>query len=159
MEIYRGDIFEYEVKGEARRALIVSANFRNGGRYLSVIILTDEPKGNVNVPITCIDGMYYADCGMVAFAQSDRFMDFLKTATDEEMAQIDEGIAKCLGMEQKVVEVPVEQEVIKPIAEVTLDSEMASEIGELNKLLCEANAKAEIFENLYKELLSNVIKG
>lgn len=160
MEIYRGDIFEYEVKGESKNALVVSANFRNKNRFISIIVLTDEPKGEINVPINLTDGTYYADCAMIAFASKERFISFKKVATEKEMKQVSEGIARCLGLEQmvieKVVEVPVEKvvEIEKPVS-----NEAIEECGILQEKVTTWKAKAEIFENLYKELLTNVMKG
>ncbi len=156
MEIYRGDIFKYEVKGEEKNALIVSADFRNNSRFVSVIVLTDEPKGEVNVPINLKDGTYYADCGMVAFASRERFIEFKELASDEEMKQISEGIAKCLGLKQtvieKVVEVPVEITREVPVAAV-------EECGILEEQVATWKTKAEVFENLCRELVERVIKG
>lgn len=48
MEIYRGDLFNYEMRNsdETKVALIVSADFRNTEKFINVIILTEEQKGN-----------------------------------------------------------------------------------------------------------------
>ena len=85
MEFKRGEIFEYAVKDDIKKAVVVSADFRKKDHMLSIIVLTDEPKGSVCVPITTGGGIMYADCAMVAFAQHDRFgMYFRTTRNDEE---------------------------------------------------------------------------
>lgn len=158
MRFQRGEIFEYEMKDryETKKALVVSANFRAGGRYISIIVMTDEPKGEVSVPIVC-QGMMYADCGMVSFATDDRLGNYIRSASAEEMAQIDEGIARCLGIEQKTVEVPVEK-----IVEVTQPPMVLPEANEgtvefFSEELATAKAEAKIFKDLYEKLLAKVM--
>lgn len=156
MEFKRGEIFEYEMKDryETKKALVVSADFRSGDRYINVIVLTDEPKGNINVPINC-QGMMYADCGMVSFATNDRLLDYIRTATAEEMSQIDAGIAKCLGIEQKTVEVPVEKVVEVP---VQVSAQYPSETHlKTAEALAKARTEAGIYKNLYEQLLAKVM--
>jgi len=158
MEYKRGEIYEYEMvnRAETKEALVVSADFRAGNRYLNIIVLTDEPKGEINVPIVC-GGMMYADCGMVSFATNDRFGEFVRTARAEEMAQIDEGIAKCLGIEQKVVEKVVEVPTIpvEALMEVTPDG-FRCDI-EAAEELAAAKAEANVYKNLYEQLLAKMI--
>lgn len=158
MEFCRGEIFEYEHMGSGviKKALVVAADFRKNDRFISIIILTDEPKGKINVPINC-QGIMYADCGMVSFATNDRLMDYIRTATADEMAQIDEGIAKCLGLEQKTVEVPVEK-----VVEVTPPPMVLPEVHEgtvefFSEELATAKAEAKIFKDLYEKLLEKVM--
>ena len=110
---------------------------------LSIIVLADEPKGSESVPITTGSGIMYADCCMVAFAQHDRFGNYLRTVKNDEMAKIDEGVAKCLGFEQKVVEKLVE---VTPPPMVLPSEELAT-----------AKAEAKIFKDLYEKLLAKVV--
>lgn len=158
MEFNRGEIFEYEEVGRmtTRKALILSADFRSNDRWHSVILLTEEPKGKINAQIIC-EGMMYADCGMVSFASADRLGRYIRTATAEEMAQIDECVAKCLGIEQKTVEVPVEK-----IVEVTPQPMILPEANEgavefFSEELATAKAEAKIFKDLYEKLLAKVM--
>jgi len=160
MEFKRGEIFEYEMKDryETKKALVVSADFRSGDRYINVIILTDEPKGNINVPINC-QGMMYADCGMVSFATNDRLLDYIRTATAEEMAQIDEGIAKCLGIERVDVGMPcgkIAEAVAPIIAEPVMPISQPS-VEFFSEELATAKAEAKIFKDLYENLLAKVM--
>ena len=152
MEFKRGEIFEYAVKDDTRKAMVVSADFRKKDHMLSIIVLTDEQKGSVCVPITTGSGIMYADCGMVAFAQSDRFGNYLRTVKQAEMDQIDEGIAKCLGIEQQVRIVKSEAvpEIITPIiAEPSVEC--------FSEELATAKAEAKIFKDLYEKLLAKVM--
>lgn len=148
LEFNRGEIFEYEEvnRNTFRKALIISADFRAGERSQSVILLAEEPKGEINVPIVC-EGMMYADCGRVSFAMADRIGRFIRKATAEEMAQIDEGVAKCLGIKQKTVEVPVQVSAQYP-SETHLKSA---------EMLARARTEAGIYKNLYEQLLEKVM--
>ena len=149
MEFKRGEIYEYAVKDETKKALVISADFRKKDYFLSVIVLTDEPKGSVCVPITTGGGIMYADCGMVGFAQYDRFGCYLRTVQQAEMDQVDEGVAKCLGLEQKVVK--------ELIAEVTPPPVMLKAEEESSEELATAKAEAKIYKDLYERLLAKVM--
>lgn len=162
MGFRRGEIFEYEMKDRSENAiaLVVSADFRANDRFLSVIVLKDEPKGKVNVPIRC-NAMMYADCGMVAFADSDRMLNFIRIATEEEMQQIDEGIAKCLGIEQQVS--IVESEAVPETPKKTGFEEFkeiylkTSEKVQQMEDIATAKAEANVYKNLYEQLLEKVM--
>lgn len=149
MAFNRGEIFEYEMvnRNEVKKALVVSADFRRNERHISIIVLNDEPKGQVNVPIVC-QGKMYADCGMVSFATNDRLGDFIRKATETEMAQIDEGIAKCLGIEQKTVVETIKKEV--PVPAPTVPKSVFEE-------LAITKAEANIYKNLYEQLLAKML--
>lgn len=153
MEFKRGEIFEYEQvgRGEIRKALIVSADFRSKDRYLNAILLTEEPKGNINVPIVC-EGMMYADCGMVSFVSNDRLENFIRRATDTEMQEVEKGIAKCLGIELKM-----HSEQFKENTELTLYVPRESKAEAFSEELTEAKAEAKIYKNLYEKLLAKVM--
>jgi len=152
MEFKRGEIFEYEQlgRGEIRKALIVSADFRSKDRYLNAILLTEEPKGNINVPIVC-EGMMYADCGMVSFVSNDRLDNFIRRATDAEMQEIEKDIAKCLGIELKMHsdELLVESTPLLPAQESTVEF--------FSEELAELKTEAKIYKNLYENLLAKVM--
>lgn len=149
MEFKRGEVFEYETNsGEIKSALVVSADFRAESNYINIIMLTDAPKGDVNVPIRTSGGMMYADCGMVSFAHAFRMGQFLRVTTDDEMAQIDEGICKCLGLESKTIEVPVEKVVEVTPSPVQYSEELAT-----------AKAEANVYKGLYERLLVTMMGG
>lgn len=144
MEYKRGEIFEYNANGnDGRKALVVSADFRSAGRYLSVIVLSDEIKGENMIPVVC-GGQMYADCGMVSFATNERLGSYIRTASAKEMQQIDEGICRCLGLEQKTVEVPA------PVA-----YESSAEL--LFEDLATAKAEAKVYKELYEKLFEKMI--
>lgn len=153
MDYKRGEIFEIEMNNrpDTKKALVVSADFRSGENYLNVIVLTDEPKGNVNVPIVC-EGKMYADCGMVSFITSNRLLRFIRKAREDEMNQIDEGIAKCLGLEMKDVGLPTES-----IAKIVAPMIVEPSVEVFSEELATAKAEANIYKDLYEKLLAKVM--
>lgn len=160
MEFNRGEIFEYELAGrsERKKALVVSADFRSEERYINIIVLIDEPKGQINVPIVC-EGMMWADCGMVSFATNDRLGNFIKRATDAEMKQVDEGIIRSLGLEHKLVEVEKIVEVpVEKVVEVPVQIPGARPVPDELEYAA-AKAEANVYKNLYEQLLARMIGG
>ena len=160
MEFNRGEIFEYEEVGREtyRKALIISAEFRANDRFQSVILLTEEPKGEINVPIVC-EGMMYADCGMVSFATVNRIGRYIRTATAAEMAQIDECVAKCLGIERVDVGMPLGSiaEAVEPIIAEDATPISKPSVTFFSEELATAKAEAKIFKDLYENLLAKVM--
>lgn len=155
MEYNRGEIFEYSTNNyDKKKALILSADFRKESRFISILVLQDEPKGIVNVPITTSSGIMYADCGLVSFCTNERLGDFLRVTTGKEMEQIDEGIAKCLGIERKTVEVPVAKTLELP---AKVEYEKVVEVADNTAELAAAKAEANVYKDLYEKLLAKMI--
>lgn len=100
MEYKRGEMYWIRFSnGESKKAVIVSADERAGNDMLNTLILAEEPKGALNVPIVC-GGKMYADCGMVSFIYRGRIDNYIRTATEEEMQEIDAGIIMALGLDK-----------------------------------------------------------
>ena len=150
----RGEIFEYEMRdrGDTKMALVVSADFRANDRFINIILLNENPVSEVTVPIVC-RGQMYADCGMVSYAHTDRMLDFVRKATDEEMAQIDEGILECLGLERK--ELPEAK--IPEFKEIALMPMQEPKVEIHSEELATAKAEANIYKGLYEQLFHKMI--
>ncbi len=152
----RGEIFEYEMRDRAdvKMALVVSADFRANDRFVNIIILNENQVGEVTVPIVC-RGQMYADCGMVSFAHTDRMLDFVRKATDEEMTKIDAGIMECLGLERNDISIPTVSvaETLKPM----LVNEAEPKVEIFSEELATAKAEASIYKGLYEKLLEKVV--
>lgn len=158
MEYNRGEIYEYEMNNNMgiKKALIVSANFRNGYGYLNIIVLTDEEKRDAyTVPIVCT-GMMYADCAMVSFGRKHQLGNYIRTATDAEMKQIDEGIAKCLGIEIEPVYMDSNEEIERLQHELKKCNNIIPVCDNTEELM-QAKAEAGIYKNLYEQLLAKMI--
>ena len=152
MEYKRGDIVWYETYGgKLKQALLVSGDYRRNNLYQSIICLTEEPKTEDSVPIVC-GALMYVDCGMVSFAPLDRINAYIRTASDEEMAQVDAVLAKNLGIEQKTVE-----KVVKTQADTVAVVETKIELAKASEELMQAKAEAGIYKNLYERLLEKLV--
>lgn len=164
MEFNRGEIFEYETfKNENRKALIVSADSRKNNEIQSVILLIDEPKTDKAIPVVC-EGMMYAECDLISFVRSDRLINFIRVAREEEMAKVDAGIAQALGIEQEKTEIVIEKRsepvefTIEKNKPVIFDPKPAS-VEVFSEELIKAQTEAETYKNLYDQLLSKVLNG
>lgn len=148
MEFKRGEIFQYKIGSEYREALVVSADYRANDNILNIIVLDDEARRD-SVQIVC-RGIKYADCSFISYGYANSFGAFIRKATELEMEEIDEGIAKSLGIpatrvEEKIVEVE------KPSWAEPVEDFVANE--ELTK----AKAEAEIYKDLYEKLLAKML--
>lgn len=81
MGFNRGEVYEYETAGGIRNALIVSANSRANDRYINIILLNDERRGD-SCPITMVGGVMYANCSMITLTTSDKILGFIKTVKE-----------------------------------------------------------------------------
>lgn len=97
----RGEIYEYiSASGISKNALIVANNDRIDDMYISIIVLHDNPAGEYSVPVVC-GTQKYARCNTVSYADRRNLYGFIKKATDDEMYNVDCGIIKALGIENK----------------------------------------------------------
>ena len=153
MSVLKGEIYEYDMQnGNTRFAIVISSNERSNDRYLSVILLTEEEKSKYSVPVIC-KGKMHCDCAAISFCYSDRLVEFIRQATDDEMKKIDEMLLKSLGInsQEKVVEKTVE--VVK---EVSVDGHEQYPT-EADLIRAEALAKARTEANIYKDLYENLL--
>lgn len=95
----RGDIYTVELKNMSteRKVLVIGNDCRKTDRWISVLILQDEEKGKNVVPIVAGSAMY-VDCDRVTYIDRNNVLNFVRSATDEEMARIDEAICESLGI-------------------------------------------------------------
>ena len=96
MEYKRGEIFKYNTTGGEREILIVSSNERCEGYYLNALFLNDNASGNY-VQIVCGD-LRYVDCDKVSLVTASNMGEYIRTATEAEMLQVDNGIIDSLGL-------------------------------------------------------------
>ena len=96
MEYKRGEIFKYNTTGGEREILIVSSNERCEGYYLNALFLNDNASGNY-VQVVCGD-LRYVDCDKVSLVTASNMGEYIRTATEAEMLQVDNGIIDSLGL-------------------------------------------------------------
>lgn len=99
MRYNRGDVFECDTRSglETKIAIIISSEERCNDRYLSIVMLSDKAYGDNAVEILAHSKMY-ADCNRVSFAEESRLGEYIRSATDYEMAELDAALMASLGL-------------------------------------------------------------
>ena len=138
MEYKRGEIFKYNMAGYEREILIVSSNERCWGYYLNALFLNENASGNY-VQVVC-GGPRYVDCDKVSLVTADKMGEYIRTATEAEMLQVDNGIIDSLGLVLSDETDTMEQ----LIEEKKKSNAKDSELEELRKKLNEATMVLEV---------------
>lgn len=142
-----GDIWEVEMNnGTSKEVVILAA--RNG--YCTVLVLGDYNDG---YPVISRE-QKYTDVGRVQYIFNDSFTNFVKQLSDVVFADLKAAVAEALGIEQKTVEVPVET-VIEKVVEVPVPMRCSDSTAEL----VAAKAEANVYKNLYEQLLGKLLQG
>lgn len=159
MEFKRGEIYEYELtNGQGTKyAVVVAADERSADRYISVVMLNEKAYGNYSVAVVA-HSLMYAECDRVSFAMSERLSNYIRTATAEEMKEVDRALLSALGIEAKTSESDesLADELENTRAELA-DAEkiIAEERTSYHKLLSElqsARSDAEEYKRTIKNL-------
>lgn len=88
-----------EKKGGGRPAIIVSTDESNhGDRVMVVYLTTHESEREDKVPIMVKSTQSYAICDNINTVFKDQLSDYVGTIDQEDMKQIEEQMAKCLGL-------------------------------------------------------------
>jgi hypothetical protein len=145
----RGDIYTFEMKNNLgeRKILVVGSDDRKTDRWISVLFLNDEEKGKNVVPIIA-GPMMYVDCDRVTFVDRNSVLNFVRTATDEEMAMINKAICESLAISTS------DAELYNKYVEVGCHLEKTKEENEILRKDCEVFA-AKNYE--LKEELRRII--
>jgi transcriptional regulator with XRE-family HTH domain len=152
-EIKRGEVYEYHMTNgqEMTYAVIVSSDERGSGRFVSVVVLDDEAHGNSAAVVA--HGLKYADCNKVTFAMTKRLGAYIRTATDEEMRDIDNALAKALGIDDDLNKLDGE---LNEQLQHELDA-AHKELKEATAIIEERNAKMEAMRDEFMNLREGYI--
>ena len=146
-EYKRGEIYEFDPDNSIRKesyALVISADFRCKERVISVIILSDNTRSINDVLINC-RGVKYAAPSGVQYTFSDKIGNFVRSATREEMDEVDKQISRYLGLNHcndVVTEVKNED----PVSSSPMD----------HTAMIEAITEARVYKQLCDRLLSEL---
>lgn len=168
----KGEIFEIDINGEIKSALVVSSNERAYDRWLNIIILIDERKGKDTVRIIC-KGQMYADCGRIQFMPSERLGNFIKSITDDELNDLNDALAKSLGLnvcnhcDREDDSVEIErlsanlQDAYKDITSITEENEelrkkLAFKQDNYSESAIKLGVERDLYKNLYEQLLEKM---
>lgn len=178
MEVYRGDIFYiqntgYNVGSEqnsGRPAIIVSNNVGNEhAPVVSVVYLTTQPKKPLPTHVTVICKQEStALCEQIYTVAKERLGDFIRTASDEEMRQIDIALATSLGIAELPTPSPLNvsakeiEEMQSGIRERDVYiTQLEHDIKQLSGGTADADTfrvsvERELYKNLYEQLLNKL---
>lgn len=152
-----------------RPAIIVSNDDNNTYSYtVEIVYLTTAPKKDLptHCTIRSSNQPSIALCEQVTTVSTEQIGDLMGTCTAEEMRSVDACIAISLGLDLYQTEEEYEEEYEETIEEATDgDTEgMAEELNwlreectHLNAELIRAEKSAEIYKELYNDLLSKIL--
>ena len=176
MVVNRGDIFTAEMtNGSEKKVLVVSCNERNGGNFVSTLMLKEDSNNYYAVPIVC-GTLMYVDCDLVAYNKKMYLKEFVKTATEEEMRAVDCQMRRALGLGK--IQTSTNEEEIRILDAKVIDYERIIEV--LNKEideLCRKNkelsskqpdstaeclkleTERDLYKRLYEQAFERLIAG
>lgn len=165
MSIRRGDIYWIEqskyrptvgsVQKPGRPGIVVSNDANNTcSLTLEIVYLTGKPKKCLptHCAINSSPRPSIALCEQIQTISDEQLRDYIGHCTDEEMEEIDRCIAISLGLPE-----PNSDEDEEPIFYTNEERENYLEIiKQLDKKLAVANARAELFQEMYNGLLERI---
>ena len=168
MKIKRGDIYWVEqskyrpavgsVQKPGRPGIIVSNDANNACSYtVEIVYLTGKPKNALptHCTITSAQRTSIALCEQIQTVSNEQLREYIGQCTDEEVEQIDRCIAISLGLpEPGNNREPVASNPFFTDEEV---NEMAVTITRQEKLLAVANARVELLQEMYNNLLERTM--
>lgn len=194
IRVYRGDIFNVKSNGknvcgseqyQDRPAVIVSNNIGNEhSSIVEVVYLTSKEKNPLptHVKIMCRVPST-AMCEQISNVSKERLGEYIRTCTDEEMAEIDRALMVSLGIGSKEVGESYEQDAIEMVAdlkrklnELNTEKEELKLVNvelkerlkdaekqipvfpvEIEKELMKAETQRDMYKDLYEQLLEKMI--
>lgn len=177
MKIKRGDIFWIElskyrptvgsVQKPGRPGIVVSNDANNTcSTTVEIVYLTGQPKNELptHCTINSTGKPSIALCEQITTVSTEQLRDYVGQCTDEEMAEIDRCVAISLGLPDPYDEFAKairESAVLKPGEEIydpliEID-EMKTIIARQEKALAVANARADLLQEMYNNLLERTI--
>lgn len=143
MEIMRGDIY-YTIRNnpesDIRQAALVISNDNNSGKSVVIVNLwTGKPSGKYTVDIMAKVPMV-AMCKEIYTCSKDTLTEYVRTATDEGMNEVDRCIRKAILGPDEPDSTPI------PEATYTDEDRLHAEI------------ERDIYKNLYEQLFERMVR-
>ena len=126
---------------------------------MAYVIHLGEEGVHTDIEINC-EGLRYGSSDLMYYVPSRSFTEYLRTVTDEQLADIKNKIAEAIGIEPQIVEKEVVREVPAEIPSNIAPAEpqkcCAAEVQELMIRAEKAEALLEEYRELYKQMLAKV---
>lgn len=143
------------VTGTEKIVLVVADH----GAMAYVIHLAEEGV-HTDIEVNC-EGLRYGSSDRMYYVPSRSFEEYLRTVTDEQLADVKNKLAASIGIEPQIVEKEVIREVPTetPSAAVPAEPEKVHDVAEVQELTIRAEraeALLEEYRELYKQMLAKV---
>lgn len=142
------------VTGTEKIVLVVADH----GAMAYVIHLAEEGT-HTDIEVNC-EGLRYGSSDRMYYVPSRSFEEYLRTVTDEQLADVKSKLAAAIGIEPQIVEKDVVQKVPVEAPGVAIPAELQkrcnAEVQELMIRAERAEALLEEYRELYKQMLTKV---
>ena len=156
----KGEIWEVEYGHETKMALVVASH----GSYCTILSLVDDDREGRDVHINA-RGIKHTESGMVSYKFNVAFVEYVRTTTEEEFADVMQKVAKslnieCDGCERIVTEnalkltikrMKEENEILKEQVEKLQDA--GTDSAEVIRLTTERDLYKAQYERLLEKLI------
>lgn len=141
------------VTGTEKIVLVVADH----GAMAYVIHLAEEGV-HTDIEVNC-EGLRYGSSDKMYYVPYRNFEEYLRTVSDEQLADVKNKLAASIGIEPQIVEKEVMREVPTetPGAAVPAEPEKVHDVAEVQELTIRAE-RAEALLEEYRELYKNVIE-
>lgn len=140
------------VTGTEKIVLVVADH----GAMAYVIHLAEEGV-HTDIEVNC-EGLRYGSSDRMYYVPSRSFEEYLRTVTDEQLADVKSKLAAAIGIEPQIVEKDVVQKVPVEAPGVAIPAELQKRCNaEVQELMIRAE-RAEALLEEYRELYKNVIE-
>ena len=118
-----------------------------------------EEGTHTDIEVNC-EGLRYGSSDRMYYVPSRSFEEYLRTVTDEQLADVKSKLAAAIGIEPQIVEKDVVQKVPVEVPGVASPAELQkrcnAEVQELMIRAERAEALLEEYRELYKQMLAKV---
>ena len=116
-----------------------------------------EEGTHTDIEVNC-EGLRYGSSDRMYYVPSRSFEEYLRTVTDEQLADVKSKLAAAIGIEPQIVEKDVVQKVPVEVPGVAIPAELQKRCNaEVQELMIRAE-RAEALLEEYRELYKNVIE-
>lgn len=116
-----------------------------------------EEGTHTDIEVNC-EGLRYGSSDRMYYVPSRSFEEYLRTVTDEQLADVKSKLAAAIGIEPQIVEKDVVQKVPVEVPGVAIPAELQKRCNaEVQELMIRAK-RAEALLEEYRELYKNVIE-
>nr|DAU91200.1 MAG TPA: mRNA interferase MazF [Caudoviricetes sp.] len=149
-----GEVWRTRTVTGAEKIVLVVADH---GAMAYVIHLAEEGV-HTDIEVNC-EGLRYGSSDRMYYVPYRNFEEYLRTVSDEQLADVKNKLAASIGIEPQIVEKEVIREVPTetPSAAVPAEPEKKCNVAEVQQLTIRAE-RAEALLEEYRELYKNVIE-